>query len=276
MKIERSHWSEECNQQQNVCRLHYSITLCRLQIVSGVKLTECENGKQWFWGGRFQESSNYMLMCVVSSVYQLAISHQNSSIFTAYFMKGNLLICFAPYQMDTLTNRWQTRLKTSEPSGWDYPYIHLVSQLLITYMICYLLSNKCLPLSASFHWTSNTSPHTPPQGHICTARHCCCCRLVFSRCVRCFLPEGRGGTAARRRPRGARRTGSPPGRSENETSPWKTVEWSGPPSRHSSDGERTKREDKDNFSWSPVCQSVMTTLQKKDADDYPSGTVIAG
>lgn len=82
--------------------------------------------------------------------------------------------------------------------------------------------------------------HTPPQDHIGTARRCCCCPRASSHCVWCLPLEDQGGTEAPRPPRGARHRGSPPGKSENETSPWKTVEWSGLPSRHSSD----KREER--------------------------------
>lgn len=78
----------------------------------------------------------------------------------------------------------------------------------------------------------------PRQDHICTEHRCCCCRLAFSRCVWCLPLEDRGGTAALQPRRWALHRGSPPGKNENETSPWKTDEWSCLPSRHSSDGER--------------------------------------
>jgi len=90
----------------------------------------------------------------------------------------------------------------------------------------------------------NIRSKSPLWRHICTARRCCCCPPISCRCAWCRRPrEGRGGTAAPRTPpRGPRRRGSPPGRSGSGTSPWKTVEWSGPPGRQSSGGRRRQSE----------------------------------
>lgn len=86
--------------------------------------------------------------------------------------------------------------------------------------------------------------NTPRQGHICTERHCCCCLPASSRCVWCLPLVGRGGTAALQPPQGARHRENPPGKSESEKSPWKTDEWSFPPSRHSSEGKERKPVDR--------------------------------
>lgn len=60
----------------------------------------------------------------------------------------------------------------------------------------------------------------------------------------------------------ARHTGSPPGKSGNEMSRWKTVEWFGPPSRHSSDKVKMQETSID-VNRSPVCHSIVMTLQKR-------------
>lgn len=85
-----------------------------------------------------------------------------------------------------------------------------------------------------------TSSYTPLQHHTDIAHRCCCCLRASCRCVWCLPLEDQGDTVVLQLLQGAPHRESLPGKSENEMSPWRTVEWFGPPNMRSSNREEKR------------------------------------